>query len=258
MKAYYKNELTTIYNGDCLEVMDYLIEQGVKVDAIITSPPYNIGKEYETKKNINHYLNFIDSTLQKLYKLLKDESSLIINVGKYIDDDTNNIPIDYLIYPILLKNGFKLRQNIIWCFNGGLNSKKKLSGRYESVMWLYKGKELPKFNLDKIRIKKWKRFDKRNNPNGKNPTDIWNINTVVGGSNEKLGHPCQFPLELIRRCVEAFTDETDIVLDCFSGSFTTSYASEQLNRRSIGIELEKKYCDVGVKRLSQLQMRLDI
>jgi site-specific DNA-methyltransferase (adenine-specific) len=71
-------------------------------------------------------------------------------------------------------------------------------------------------------------------------------------------HPTQKPLELLKYLIETYTQKGDLILDFTSGSFTTCVGAEQLNRRSIGIELEKKYCDVGVKRLSQLQMRLDI
>ena len=142
-----------LYNGDCLEVMDKLIDEGVKVDIIITSPPYNIGKEYEKKKDINIYLKWIEDVVAKCEKILKENGTIIWNVGTYVDDLGNGIPLSFLMYPIFIKKGFKLRQNIIWHFSSGLSAKKKLSGRYEDILWLYKGDKMPVFNLEDIRIK---------------------------------------------------------------------------------------------------------
>jgi adenine-specific DNA-methyltransferase len=163
-----------------------------------------------------------------------------------------------MIFPILNKIGFKFRQNIIWRFKGGLSAKHKLSGRYEDIMWIYKGNDKPTFNLDNIRLKEWTRFDKRNNPLGKNPSNVWDIKRVAYGSKEKTEHPCQFPENMIERIVLGFSNKEDLILDLFGGSFTTAKVCEKLRRKNIGIELSKKYCDIGIDRLSKLQMRLDI
>ena len=229
--------------------MDKLIEEGVKVDCIITSPPYNIGKEYEKEKELEVYLLWQNQVLSKAFEILSEDGILLLNVGTYIDKYTNNIPLSFEFYNILRTIGFKLRQNIIWSFNSGLSAKKKLSGRYEDIMWWYKGEKLPIFNLEDIRVKEWKKFDKRNNPNGKNPTNVWNINLVKGNSNQKKNHPCQFPEKLIIRLIKGMTDKTDIILDLFSGSGTTAVAAENTNRKWICIEKEEKYCEITKKRL---------
>ena len=242
-----------IYNGDCLEVMDRLIEEDIKVDTVITSPPYNIGKEYEKKQDFETYLKWLKNAIEKISLILNNDGVLILNVGKHIDKDTNAIPISFEIYNILKKYGFKLRQNIIWMFNSGLNCKKRLSGRHEEILWLYKGDKLPTFNLEDIRVKEWKAFDKRNNPNGKNPTDVWHFEPIKGNSKEKKGHPCQFPLSMIDRIVKGMTNENDLVLDCFMGSGTTGVACLKNNRNFIGVELDEKYFEIAKNRIENLE-----
>ena len=240
-----------LYNGDCLEVMDKLINEKVKVDIIITSPPYNIGKEYEKKKDINIYLKWIEDVVAKCEKILKENGTIIWNVGTYVDDLGNGIPLSFLMYPIFIKKGFKLRQNIVWHFSSGLSAKKKLSARYEDILWLYKGDKMPVFNLEDIRVKEWKAYDKRNNPNGKNPTNVWHIEQIKGNSREKTKHPCQFPVKLIERCIKGMSNKDSVILDCFMGSGSTGVACAKTGRKFIGIELDNNYFNIASKRIEE-------
>jgi adenine-specific DNA-methyltransferase len=238
-----------LIKGCCLEKMKDIEDKSIH--CIITSPPYNIGKEYETKKDLKVYLEWQKLILTDCYNKLKDSGTLIYNVGSYIDKNTNAIPLSYELYPILKEIGYNFRQNIVWTFSSGLSAKYKLSGRYEDIMWLYKGDKLPIFNLENIRLKEWKAFDKRNNPNGKNPTNVWNIELVKGNSKEKKGHPCQFPEELINRLILGMTNENDLILDPFAGSYTTGLACINTNRNFIGIEKDLNYFNIGVNRIKE-------
>jgi adenine-specific DNA-methyltransferase len=242
-------ELNRIYRMDCLEGMKLLPESSV--DLVITSPPYNIGKEYEKRVVIQQYLDWSYEYINLIYKLMKPQTSFMLQVGCYVDNDTNNIPLNYLLYPIIKDIGFNFRQEIVWFFRGGMQAKKKLTGQNEKIMWLYKG-DLPYFDVDSIRVKEWQNFDKRNNPNGKNPTDVWEINRVAGNSKEKIGHPCQFPTTMIERLSNGWSKEDDIILDPFMGSGTTAIACINTNRNFIGFELDKGYYDSANKRLEEM------
>lgn len=241
-----------IYNGDCLEVMDKLIEAGVKVDCVVTSPPYNIGKEYEKRVALEKYLEWQETVIERIDKITTDNATIIWNVGSFVDNVNGDvIPLALEFYPLFQKYGIKMRQNIIWRFESGLSAKHKLSGRYEDIMWMYKGSDKPIFNLEEIRVKEWATFDKRNNPNGKNPTNVWHFEPIKGNSKEKKGHPCQFPVAMIERVVKAFTKDNSLVLDCFMGSGSTGVACKHLDRRFIGIELDEKYFDIAVDRVGK-------
>lgn len=240
-------ELNRIYQMDCLEGMRLLPDDSV--DLIVTSPPYNIGKSYEQKLPIESYLKWSESYLKEIYRVLKPSGNFMFQVGQYVDDNTNNIPLTYLLFPLLTNTGFKLRQEVIWYFRGGMPAKKKLTGQNEKIMWLYKGDSLPYFDLDSIRVKKWQAFDKRNNPNGKNPTDVWEFNRVAGNSREKTKHPCQFPSTMIERIIKGWSVEGGTVLDPFIGSGTTAVVASRLNRKFIGFELEPEYVRIANKRL---------
>jgi DNA modification methylase len=249
MKPYYKNELTTIYNGDCLEVMDYLIEQGVKVDAIITDPPYLHVKGGMKSKRINTGSYSVDSHVNTKMRDF-DEKNIynILNKSKLIFNGSFN---GYFFCSKL-----QIVSYLKWCQENKLN--------YDLLIWdrLKKSMISTKFytsNIDYvIRIYgKGRALNKIINTFGKG--DITFYNKIQSYQHPKdWKHETEKPIELIKKYILLSTNENDIVLDCFSGSFTTCSASEQLNRRSIGIELEQKYCDIGVKRLSQLQMRLEI
>jgi site-specific DNA-methyltransferase (adenine-specific) len=225
MKPYYKNELTTIYNGDCLDVMDYLIEQDIKVGAIITDPPYGINltpqrkdSKFKDEKIVNDdNLDFMQPFLEKASKLT--DTIYMFASWKKIGN----------IQPIFEKY-FDYKNCLVWdkqWFGLGNNWRPQ----HEFILYGSKDNGVISSN---------------------SKSNILNFKKINGID---LVHSCEKPLSIMMELIE---QTNGIILDCFSGSFATCIASEQLNRRSIGIELETKYCDVGVKRLSQLQMRLDI
>jgi adenine-specific DNA-methyltransferase len=240
-------ELNRIYQRDCIEGMRLLPDDSI--DLIVTSPPYNIGKSYETRQSVDSYVEWSERYLKEVYRVLKPGGNFMFQVGQYVDDSTNNVPLTYLLFNPLINIGFKLRQEIIWHFRGGMPAKKKLTGQNEKLMWLYKGDDLPYFDLDAIRVKEWQAFDKRNNPNGKNPTDVWEFNRVAGNSKEKTAHPCQFPVVMIERIIKGWSPTDGIVLDTFMGSGTTAVAAVRTGRKFIGFETDREYVEITNKRL---------
>lgn len=245
-----------ILHGDIFEWLEQI--KSNSIDLAVTSPPYNIGKEYEKKTPIEDYIKWSEDYFKEVYRVLKSDRSFMLQVGQHVDKLTNNIPLTYLLFQSAINAGFKVRQEIIWYFKGGMQAKKKLTGQNEKIMWLYKGDKLPYFDVDSVRVKEWQAIDKRNNPNEKNPTDVWEFNRVAGNSKEKLGHPCQFPVVMIERIVKGWSKEGETVLDCFMGSGTTAEACINTNRNFIGIERDWNYCDMANERVKQAKLQNQI
>lgn len=261
-----------IVTGDALEQI-HLIADGA-VDLVVTSPPYNIGKQYERGDHLSHadYRDFIDSIVNSIKCKLSPTASVCWQVGNQVRSN-ELFPLDYLAYEIFFAHGFKLRNRIIWRFNFGLNSNFRFSGRYETLLWF--SREHYKFNLDPVRVPQLypgKRHASRKvgkagmpsgNPLGKNPSDfwefdpreaferntVWDIPNVKAAHPEKTVHPCQFPVELVERCVLALTDPGDLVLDPFLGVGASAIAAEKHGRRVIGIERDQEYARLARARL---------
>jgi len=256
-----------ILNGDSIKVLKG-IEDG-KFDLIITSPPYNIGKSYETKTSIEKYLETQEEIINELVRTLSDRGNLCWQVGNYVNKG-EVFPLDIYYYKIFKKFGFKLRNRIIWHFGHGLHASNRFSGRYETILWFSKTNDYI-FNLDNVRVpskypgklhfKGTKKGLPSGNPLGKNPSDIWeiiandwdtamwNIPNVKSNHPEKTEHPCQFPIELVERCVLALTNEKSWVLDPYAGVGSSVLAAIKNNRNTIGIEKEAEYCKIAKQRI---------
>jgi DNA modification methylase len=187
-------------------------------------------------------------------------------------DDSEIFPLDIFYYPYFKERGLKLRNRIVWYFDHGLHASKRFSGRYEVMLWFTKSDEYT-FNLDSVRVPS-KYPGKRNykpgenygkpsgNPLGKNPSDIWKlmqheweqglwcIPNVKANHPEKTLHPCQFPIELVERCVLALTNPGDWVLDPFSGVGSAILAALRNERKGIGCEREATYNEIARQRIS--------
>ena len=236
---------------------------------IITSPPYNIGKEYETKTSIQSYLNQQEPVIGELVRILRGEGSLCWQVGNFVQD-SEVFPLDIFYYDIFKRKGLKLRNRIIWHFGHGLHASRRFSGRYETILWFTKSDEY-KFNLNSVRVpakypgkrhfKGPNRGKPSGNPLGKNPSDIWefisqewerelwDIPNVKANHPEKTIHPCQFPVELVERCVLALTNEDDWVLDPYCGVGSALVAGLRHNRRVVGCDKEPKYVEIARERI---------
>ena len=244
---------------DNLEFMRY--QENGKFKLIVSSPPYNIGKEYENKSEINDYLNNQKLVIEECVRLLNEEGSICWQVGNYVNNG-EIIPLDSLLYPIFKDLGLKLRNRIVWHFGHGLHCKKRLSGRYETINWWSKGDNYT-WNLDPIRIpSKYpnkKHFKGPNigklsgNPLGKNPSDVWEFPNVKSNHVEKTEHPCQFPVELVERLVLSMTNEGDSVFDPYMGVGTSVIAALKHNRKGYGCDNVNRYVEIAIERINALK-----
>lgn len=256
-----------LFHGDTNDFLDTLPDGSVKL--IITSPPYNLGKAYEDKVSIEKYLALQQHTIARLHRVLHPQGSLCWQVGNFVDKG-EVFPLDIYYYPLFKELGLFLRNRIIWHFGHGLHTQKRFSGRYETILWFTKGENYT-FNLDSVRVPSkypGKRHYKgpnigkpSGNPNGKNPSDVWeglaeewescfwDIPNVKSNHPEKTEHPCQFPVELVERCVLALTNEGDWVFDPYAGVGSALVAGVKHNRRAMGSEQEADYVNIAHERL---------
>jgi len=256
-----------LFNGDVNELLKEIPDNSIQL--IITSPPYNLGKDYENRTAIEKYLDSQSEIIAELHRVLKPEGSLCWQVGNFVDDG-EVYPLDILYYGIFKKLGLKLRNRIVWRFGHGLHAKKRFSGRYETILWFTKSDEYV-FNLDNVRVpakypgkrhfKGEKKGQLSGNPLGKNPSDIWDvvlqdweneiwdIPNVKSNHPEKTEHPCQYPIELVERCVLALTNENDWVFDPFSGVGSSIIAAIMHNRKAIGSDKETEYIELARNRV---------
>ena len=232
-------------------------------DLVVTSPPYNIGKEYESKTDFQSYIDWQESIIDEIIPRVKDTGSICWQVGNYIPEQGQIYPLDIPLHNIFLKNKLKLRNRIVWSYGHGTHARKRFSGRYEVIMWYTKEDEYT-FNLDPVRVpnkypnKKHysgpKKGEISSNPLGKNPSDIWdNIPNVKSNHVEKTDHPCQFPVGLIDRLVLSLTNEGDLVFDPFMGVASAGISALHLGRKFEGIELDKKYMKIAKERIKKLE-----
>lgn len=256
-----------LHEGDTLQFLQ-TIPSGTAT-LIVTSPPYNIGKAYETRASIQDYLRQQGTVIDELVRVLAEGGSICWQVGNYIENG-EVFPLDIYYYSIFKDRGLNLRNRIIWHFGHGLHASKRFSGRYETILWFTKGSDYT-FNLDSVRIaakypgkRHFKGPNKgkpSSNPLGKNPSDIWeivahdwdeelwDIPNVKANHPEKTEHPCQFPIELVERCVLALTNEDDWVLDPYCGVGSALIAGLKHERRVIGCDREPAYIDTTRQRI---------
>lgn len=230
------------------------------VQLFVTSPPYNMGRSYERKSSIEAYLTAQERVIQACVERLADRGSVCWQVGNHVQ---NNVaaPLDILLYPIFIKYGLVLRNRIVWHFEHGLHCSRRLSGRYETILWFTRAGSDYTFNLDPIRVPQkypGKRYFKgpragqySSNPLGKNPGDVWVIPNVKHNHVEKTIHPCQFPVELVERLVLALTSKDDLVVDPFMGVGTTCAAAIMHGRRSAGADVIEEYVRVARTRVER-------
>jgi adenine-specific DNA-methyltransferase len=273
-------QLPTVHliHDDALEGLCQVPSGGVSL--IVTSPPYNIGKEYERdrKMSLDEYIEWLTPIAKVLCDKLSVDGSLCWQTGNFVNDG-EVFPLDVFFYNIFTKLGLKLRNRIIWRFNFGLHAVKRFSGRYETLLWFTKSDDYV-FNLDPVRVpqlypgkkhsssKGSERAGKYSgNPKGKNPSDywtfsapeaflndpIWDIPNVKAHHPEKTIHPCQFPHELVERCILAFTQPGDLVLDPFLGAGTTAIAAAKSGRSVVGIDKDATYIDLARQRIAALE-----
>lgn len=250
-----------IYHGDCLELLAQMPADCV--DLTFTSPPYNIGKEYETILPIEDYIDWCTQWIAALHRVAHARGAFLLNVGYVsIPGCAKSIPIPYLLWD---RVPFYLQQEIVWNYGAGVAARKFLSPRNEKLLWYIKNADDYCFNLDDIRDpdvaypNQKKNGKLRCNTLGKNPSDVWQIAKVTSGegrsSAERTPHPAQFPLDLCERAIKGFSSAGDLVLDPFLGSGSTIEASLRQSRFAIGFEIRKDYCAIAAERIISSQQR---
>lgn len=265
----------TIYRGDCRELLAEIPVGSVQL--FVTSPPYNIGKRYEQRARLSDYLRREREVINLCIDKLRPGGSICWQVGNHVEAG-EVFPLDTLLYQFFKDRGLKLRNRIVWHFEHGLHCSRRLSGRYETILWFSKDSERGDyvFNLDPIRVpqkypgKKHFKGEKKGqpsaNPLGKNPGDFWQL----GGSTshddpgdvwiipnvkhnhiEKTTHPCQFPVELVERLVLALSNEGDLVVDPYMGVGSTLVAAVLHKRRAAGSDLVDEYVQIARDRVTR-------
>src|SRR5579863_1291052 len=247
-----------LWRGD-VETFLSLLPKKQLFDLVVTSPPYNLGKAYEEKVDIDVYIAWQKRIIEKIYPFLKDFGSICWEVGNFVENG-RIVPLDIELAPIFKALKMPMRNRIVWKFGHGMHCKRRFSGRYEVVLWYTKKEEDYVFNLDDVRVqskypgKRYFRGPKKGqysgNPRGKNPEDVWDIPNVKSNHVEKTDHPCQYPVELIERFVLALTDPDSWVLDPFLGTGSTIVAALRHGRRGAGAEIMPDYVDLARKRIT--------
>lgn len=225
-----------LYQGDCHEVITELVSKGVRVDAIISDIPYNIGYDGWD----------IDFDLQKicplLYQICKSNSNIIIFNGYSNVCKTKQI----------LDEFFHMQDWIIYDRVKGRGGRRHLVSTREDILWYTNGKD---YTFNKIPSTILKKTGGSIGTRNGNPyralSNVWtDISPIVPWSRERVDHPTQKPVQLMERCVKLWTNEGDVVLDFTMGSGSTGVACKNLNRDFIGIEINKDYYDIACSRLN--------
>lgn len=247
---------SVLFEGDCLELVRKIPDGSI--DLTLTSPPYCIGKKYDSSRSVDDFISAHRVILPEIVRTTREGGSICWQVGYHVAKQAA-YPLDYAVFAIL--NGIKdivLRNRIIWTFGFGMNQSARFSGRHETVLWFTKGDPYS-FDLDAVRVPQrypGKRHYKgahkgqfSGNPKGKNPGDVWEIPNVKAAHIEKLEHPCQFPVALAERLVRALCPKGGVVLDPYAGSASTGVACIINGNRFVGAEIDEAYIDISYARL---------
>jgi site-specific DNA-methyltransferase (adenine-specific) len=252
MKVFEKDRHSVIL-GDAIEALSTLVPDG-SIDLIFADPPYNIGKVFngtqDRWQSDEDYLRWCYHWLDLCIQKLKPNGSF------YVMAATQNMPF----FDIYLRKQLAILSRIIWYYDSsGVQAKKYYGSLYEPILFCVKDKEHYTFNAKDIFVSaktgaQRKLIDYRKPVptvynSVKVPGNVWEFPRVRYRMPEYENHPTQKPIALLERIIKASSNVGDIVLDPFSGTFTTSYVAKQLGRKSIGIEIEEEYVKIGLRRL---------
>lgn len=241
--------INSIICADCIEVLD---GQKPFADLIFADPPFNIGYKYDKyydKVKSKNYIAWTKQWMKVCFDVLRQHGSFYIAIG---DDYAANVKV------IADELGLVMRNWIIWHYTFGQQMKNKFARAHTHIFYFVKDAKNFTFNDDSVRVPSDRQLiynDKRANPRGKLPDDVWdNFSRVCGTFKERTGwHPCQMPEGILKRIIAASSNRGDCVLDPFSGSATTLAASRLLGRKYIGIEISENYVRLSEKRLAELK-----
>jgi adenine-specific DNA-methyltransferase len=250
---FFGNSKYKIIHGDALEALDKHVKDE-SVDLIFADPPYNIGKNFnghiEKWKTEQAYLEWCYQWLDLCLKKLKPNSSF------YVMTATQFMPY----FDIYLRNKIHILSRIVWSYDSsGVQAKKHFGSMYEPILYCVKDKSNYTFNANDILVEaktgaKRKLIDYRKPiptvyNSEKIPGNVWEFPRVRYRMDEYENHPTQKPIALMERIIRASSNEGDLVLDPFSGTFSTCYVAKQLGRKCLGIEMQDEYVKIGLRRL---------
>ena len=241
-----------IYHGDAIEVLKQIPDESI--DLIFVDPPYNIGKDFAGRKDKwetdEAYLKWCYEWIDLCISKLKPNGSI------YLMTSTQFMPY----FDLYVRDKLTILSRIVWTYDSsGAQAKKFYGSMYEPILFCVKNKNNYTFNSKDIMVEaksgsQRKLIDYRKNPpqpynTEKVPGNVWNFVRVRYRMDEYENHPTQKPISLLERIIKASSNEGDVVLDPFSGTFTTCYVAKQLNRNFIGIEIQEDYLKIGLRRL---------
>lgn len=249
---YQETEQSLVIFADCIEAMNRMQEKSV--DLIFADPPYNLGKDFgndsDSWKDRKKYLEWCYSWIDACFRILKDNGTF------YLMNSTQNIP--YI--SVYLQEHYFIVNDIVWTYDSsGVQSKKKYGSLYEPIIMATKTETAKyTFNHQDILVEaktgaKRGLIDYRKNPpqpynTQKVPGNVWDFSRVRFKMEEYENHPSQKPEALLERIIKASSNEGEIVLDPFGGSFSTSAVAIKLGRRAISMDISKDYYKIGLRR----------
>ncbi|WP_419917158.1 DNA-methyltransferase [Candidatus Poriferisodalis sp.] len=258
-EPYYETDGILLYQGDCIDLLAALPDESI--DLTVTSPPYNIGKEYERPLALEDYLEWCGKWMAEVYSVTRTTGAFWLNLGYVpVEGRGKAVPLPYLLWNA---SPFFFLQEVVWHYGAGVSARRSLSPRNEKFLWYVKDPSNYTFNLDAIRDPNVKYPNQKKNgklkcnPLGKNPTDVWSIPKVTSGRNrsstERTPHPAQFPEAVIERVVKGSSNPGDLILDPFVGSGTLTLVAHRLDRLAVGFDVRSDYLDIAVSRIEQSQ-----
>ena len=240
-------EPDSIVTGDCIEILGQTLLP--KVDLIFADPPFNIGykyDQYEDTKEYHEYRQWTDQWMRACVNVLEDTGSMWVAIG---DEYAAEIRL------IGRRLGLTLRNWVIWHYTFGQATKSKFARSHTHLFYWTKDPKWFTFNDMAVRIPSARQTtyaDKRANPKGKIPDDVWSFSRVCGTFNERVQwHPCQMPEKVLERIIAVSSNRGDLVVDPFSGSGTTCCVAARLGRRYFGVDISADYVKYSRKRLAE-------
>ena len=233
------------------------------IDLTVTSPPYNIGKEYERPLPLEEYLAWCSTWMGEIHRVTKPSGSFWLNLG-YLEVPKHGraVPLTYFLWNA---SPFYMQQEVVWHYEAGVASKRCFSPRNEKWLWFVKDHANYYFDLDGVRDPNVKYPNQKKNgklkcnPLGKNPGDVWCIPKVTSGSGraskERTAHPAQFPIAVVKRILTACSRTDEVILDPFAGSGSTLVAAVHSQRNAIGFEIRSDYVALAEKRICSAQRK---
>ena len=226
-----------LLNEDCIDFLKRIPDGSIQL--ILIDPPYNL--DLAEWDNYNNYIEWASKWLAESYRVLSNNGSMVIFGGTQFQDEKSGDLIE-IIHHCRHKTKFRLVNTVVWYYKNGMSAHRYFANRHEEAIWLTKTDKYY-FDLDSVRIPygekelqealKDKRLNPKNVMKGKNPTNVWEIGRLNGNSLERVGHPTQKPVEIMRRFVLALSYPGSIVLDFFAGSGTTGRVCIEENRNCI-------------------------